>query len=69
MTKAADIRQEDIVRAIRAAKKMGLRTVRITVGKAVIEMPLTDDYLKKLSDGHLPAPSANDEGLDFKLKI
>jgi hypothetical protein len=49
--------QEDYSRAIRAAKKAGAPAVRVTIGPAVIEIPLTDAYLKMLAPGQPPAPN------------
>jgi hypothetical protein len=43
--------------------------VRITVGKAVIEMPLSEAYIRLLSAGHLPSPdAANEDRGDFKVR-
>jgi hypothetical protein len=47
---------EDYIRALRAAKRMGVKAVRIEVGKGAIVMMMDDAYLEKLALGQPPAP-------------
>jgi hypothetical protein len=55
MTKPALILQEDIIRAIRAARKMGLPLVRIQLPLVTIEFPLKEPISTGMSLGHPPA--------------
>jgi hypothetical protein len=56
VTKPAAIRQEDLVRAIKAARKAGLARLTVTIDGATIDLPLDDAHLGRMSDGHLPHP-------------
>jgi hypothetical protein len=49
MTMPAAILEKEIVRAIRAARKCGLKLVRIQKGDFVITLPLDDDTVKTLT--------------------
>ena len=53
---------EDYVRALKAAKRLGIKAVRIDVAGATIVMPLDDVYLDKLSQGQPPAPDVEGGG-------
>jgi len=55
-TKANGPLMEDYIRALRAAKRMGVKAVRIEVGKGAIVMMIDDAYLEKLAVGQPPAP-------------
>jgi hypothetical protein len=47
---------EDYIRALRAAKRMGVKAVRVEVGQGAIVMIMDDAYLEKLALGQPPAP-------------
>ena len=49
---------EDYVRAIKAAKRMGWKVVRVEIGKSHIAILADDAYLDKLASGQPPAPSS-----------
>ena len=51
---------EDYIRALRAAKRMGVKAVRVEVGKGAIVMLMDDDYLEKLALGQPPAPDTTE---------
>jgi hypothetical protein len=53
---------EDYVRALKAAKRMGVKAVRIEVAGATIVMPLDDAYIEKLPLGQSPAPDVESGG-------
>lgn len=65
MTKRAAIPQEEIVRACRAAKKMGGKSVRIEMNGAVVEVRFEEAHGGELSAGH---PPATEEAGGFKLR-
>ena len=47
---------EDYVRALKAAKRMGAKVVRVEIGDGAIAILLDDAYLEKLAPGQPPAP-------------
>ena len=49
---------EDYIRALRAAKRMGVKAVRVEVGKGAIVMLMDDAYLEKLALGQPPVPNS-----------
>ena len=55
-TKANGPLAEDYMRALRVAKRMGVKAVRIEIGRGAIVMLLDDTYLEKLALGQPPAP-------------
>ena len=55
-TKANGPLMEDYMRALRAAKKMGVKAVRVEIGRGAIVMVMDDTYLEKLALGQPPAP-------------
>lgn len=57
-TKAHGPLQVDYERALRAAKRHGLKSVVIHIGKTAIVMPLDDTYLEQLAEGQPPAQEA-----------
>jgi len=61
-TRARGPLQEDYARAIREAKKAGAPAVRVTIGEATIEIPLTGDYLRRLASAQLPTPGTTLRG-------
>jgi hypothetical protein len=65
-TKANGPLMEDYVRALRAAKKMGVKAVRIEVGRGAIVMLMDDTHLEKLALGQPPAPSSEKAGEEVK---
>jgi hypothetical protein len=65
-TKSNGPLMEDYIRALRAAKRMGVKAVRIEVGKGAIVMMMDDAYLEKLALGQPPAPDLQSGG---KLKL
>lgn len=54
-TKARGPLQEDYVRALRAAKKMGAKAVMAYIGGVPIVIPLDDAYIKLLDPVQPPA--------------
>jgi hypothetical protein len=59
---------EDYVRALKAAKRMGAKVVRVEIGDGAIAILLDDAYLEKLAPGQPPAPDAKaPEGETLKL--
>jgi len=66
-TKSNGPLMEDYIRALRAAKRMGVKAVRIEVGKGAIVMMMDDAYLDKLALGQPPAPDTNEERKEVKL--
>ena len=65
-TKANGPLMEDYIRALRAAKKMGVKAVRVEVGRGAIVMFMGDDYLEKLALGQPPAPSSEEGPKEIK---
>jgi len=62
MTKPAAILEKEIARAIRAARKQGLKLVRIRKGDFTIELPLDDVVETRLDDDKgQPSPDPNRE--------
>lgn len=61
MTKPAKIPQEEIARAIRAAKKAGWTEVRVEMNGLAVEIRLGEGHIGSMSKGHLPAPEASEE--------
>ena len=59
---------EDYIRALRAAKRMGVKAVRVEVGQGAIVMLMDDTYLEKLALSQPPAPDAKppEEGHNWK---
>ena len=57
---------EDYVRALKAAKRMGVKAVRVEVGKGAIVMLMDDTYLEKLALGQPPAQSSKEEVKEVK---
>jgi hypothetical protein len=57
-TKAHGPLQEDYRRALREAKRAGVKSVVVHIGRAAIVMPLDDAYLEKLASRQPPAPDA-----------
>ena len=53
---------EDYIRALKAAKRMGVKVVRIEIGGSAIALMMDDAYLEKLSLGQHPAPILPEEG-------
>jgi hypothetical protein len=51
---------EDYVRALKAAKRMGVKAVRVEVGKGAIVMIMDDNYLEKLALSQHPAPDTTE---------
>ena len=47
---------EDYVRALKAAKRMGVKAVRVEIGQGAIVMMMDDTYMEKLALGQPPAP-------------
>ena len=47
---------EDYVRALKAAKRMGVKAVRVEVGQGAIVMVMDDNYLDRLAQCQPPAP-------------
>jgi len=48
---------EDYIRALKAAKRMGVKAVRVEVGQGAIVMLMDDTYLGMLALGQHPAPN------------
>ena len=67
-TKSNGPLMEDYIRALRAAKRMGVKAVRIEVGKGAIVMMMDDAYLEKLAVGQPSAPDTKppEEGHNWK---
>lgn len=65
--KPGRIREQDIIRTLRAAKKMGIPFVRIEVGEATLVLPLDQAHIALMSDGHLPSPDPSDEREKYNL--
>jgi hypothetical protein len=59
-TKSNGPLMEDYIRALRAAKRMGVKAVRIEVGKGAIVMMMDDTYLEKLALGQPFAPNVEE---------
>ena len=57
---------EDYIRALKAAKRMGVKAVRIEIGKGAIVMMMDDTYLEKLALGQPPAQSSEGEVKEVK---
>lgn len=55
-TKTKGPLQEDYIRALRAAKKMGAKAVVVHLAGTPIVIPLDDAYLTALAQGQPPAP-------------
>ena len=53
---------DDYIRALKAAKRMGAKVVRVEIGDGAIAILLDDAYLEKLAPGQPPAPELNGEG-------
>jgi hypothetical protein len=68
-TKAHGPLQEDYNRALRAAKRAGLKSVVVHVGRATIVMPLDDAYLATLAEGQPPAQDAEETAEAQRRKI
>lgn len=64
MTKPAKIPQEEIVRAVRAAKKMGWKSVRIEMNGAAVEVRADIVHIERMSEGHPREPDTGDEHPD-----
>ena len=47
---------EDYIRALKAAKRVGAKVVRVEIGDGAIAILLDDAYLEKLAPGQPPAP-------------
>jgi hypothetical protein len=61
-TKANGPLMEDYIRALRAAKRMGAKVVRIEIGGSAIAIMLDDAYMEKLAVGQPPAPDLQSGG-------
>lgn len=48
--------QEDYIRALKAAKRMGAKVVRVEIGNGAIAILLDDAYLEKVGFAPSPAP-------------
>jgi hypothetical protein len=53
---------EDYVRALKAAKRMGAKVVRVEIGDGAIAILLDDAYLEKLAPGQPTAPDLTPGG-------
>ena len=53
---------EDYIRALKAAKRMGAKVVRVEIGVGAIAILLDDAYLEKLAPGQPPAPDLTPGG-------
>lgn len=53
---------EDYLRALKAAKRMGAKTVVVHMGGIAIAIQLDDAYMEKLALGQPPAPDIKGEG-------
>jgi hypothetical protein len=59
-TKSRGPLQEDYARALRAAKRAGLKSVVVHIGGTAIVMPLDDAYLATLAPSQPPAPDVEE---------
>ena len=59
VTKARGPLLEDYKRALTAAKRAGVKAVRVEISGSAIVLIMDDAYLDKLAVGQLPAPSPN----------
>lgn len=57
---------EDYIRALKAARRMGVKAVRIEIGKGAIVMMMDDTYLEKLALGQPPS-TTEEEGKKYDV--
>ena len=61
-TKANGPKVEDILRHMKAAKRMGAPGIATNIGGVIIAIPFDAAYLEKLAQGQLPAPDLTNGG-------